>query len=441
VTGSDEAAERLYEDLQFFHAMLGLSPEALALFPEWETLPYEATPPHVELIARRMQTLHRLVSMRGARLPVVSASATGDGPSPAHMEQARIVLVTSVPALIQLLLPPSVLSDACLRIRPGETLERATLVSGLLRLGYRQGSAVEIPGEFSVRGGIVDIYSTAYPDPLRVEFLGDTIESVRIFDTTTQKSTTTLTQAWLLPARELIYPADHPAALTPLPPDAEWRGREVYQSLETLLDYFPEMPVLVLDQPEALAKKAKEFQKEVEEAYHRHGGTAEAAYPTPDQLYVPWETILNATRSWPCLAMEPVASLDDSWQPVVTFPSQSPNSVGLAQRGTPFSDTLAILDRLRVAGPALIVARSRGQVDRLLALFGEHDLPAAGWKPQHGISSSKDKPPFYLLQGDLSAGFVSSDGRLAIVTEVELFSNGMRHRPAPKGKTDSFLAP
>src|SRR5213594_147793 len=115
VTGSDEAAERLYEDLQFFHAMLGLSPEALALFPEWETLPYEATPPHVELIARRMQTLHRLVGVGGARVPVAGDplpgsvqrvwGATGDGPSPAQMEQVRIVLVTSVPALIQLLLP------------------------------------------------------------------------------------------------------------------------------------------------------------------------------------------------------------------------------------------------------------------------------------------------------------------------------------------------
>src|SRR5207249_3688925 len=105
VTASDEAAERLYEDLQFFHAMLGLSPGALALFPEWETLPYEATPPHVELIARRMQTLHRLVGMRRAQVPVAPAGATGDGSSPAQMEQARIVLVTSVPALIQLLLP------------------------------------------------------------------------------------------------------------------------------------------------------------------------------------------------------------------------------------------------------------------------------------------------------------------------------------------------
>jgi len=440
VTASDEAAERLYEDLQFFHAMLGLSPEALALFPEWETLPYEATPPHVELIARRMKTLHRLVGAGEARVPAASAGATGDGLSPAQMGQARAVLVTSVPALIQRLLPPSVLSGACLRITPGETLERATLASGLLRLGYRQGSVVEIPGEFSVRGGIVDIYSTAYPDPLRVEFLGDTIESVRVFDTATQKSTTTLTEAWLLPARELIYPAEHPDALTPLPPDAEWRGPEIYQSMETLLDYFPDPPVLVLDQPEALAKKAKEFREEAEEAYLRHAAAREAPYPTPDRLYLPWEAILLATRSWPCVAVQPVASLGSSWQPVVTFPGQSPNSVGLAQRGMPFSETLTILDRLRSAGPVLIVARSRGQVDRLLALFGEHDLPAAGWKPQHWISSSKDKPPFYLLQGDLSAGFVSAEGRLTIVTEEELFAKGMRHRPAPKSKTATFLS-
>src|SRR6059036_1971732 len=124
VTATDEAAERLYEDLRFFHAMLGLSPEALALFPEWETLPYESTPPHVELIARRMRTLHRLVGSGGAS----ATRLAGDG--------SRTTLVTSVPALVQRLLPASVFSEACLRIRPGDTLERETLASRLLRLGY-----------------------------------------------------------------------------------------------------------------------------------------------------------------------------------------------------------------------------------------------------------------------------------------------------------------
>lgn len=417
VTATDDAAERLHDDLQFFHAMLGLAPDALALFPEWETLPYEATPPHVELIARRMRTLHRLA------------------------ERAPTLLVTSVPALMQRLLPLSVLSGARLRVRSGDTLERELLIATLLRLGYRRGSVVEIPGEFSVRGGIVDIYSTAYPDPLRVEFLGDTIESVRCFDQSTQKSTAKLTQAWLLPAREFLYPDTRPESQTPLPPDAEWRGPELYPDMETLLDYFPEPPVLVLDQPLSLAKKAGEFWSEIEEAYFRHGEPANAEpYPTPDRLFLHWDHVLGRTTLWSALAMEAVAAPDAAWDPVVPFPAQSLASIGLGIRGTPFNETLATLDRLRGAGPVLLVARSRGQVDRLLALFAERDLPATVWTPRHWADPPSQKAPFALVQGDLSAGFVSAEGRLAIVTEEELFAKGMRHRPPPKSKAATFLS-
>ncbi|TAJ29239.1 MAG: DEAD/DEAH box helicase, partial [Nitrospirae bacterium] len=419
VTASDEEAERLYDDLQFFHAMLGLPPDPLALFPEWETLPYEATPPLVELIARRMRTLHQLT------------------------DQAPTILVTSLPALVQRLLPRSIFSGVRWPLRPGDNVERDVLTARLLRLGYRRGSVVENPGEFSIRGGIVDIYSTAYADPLRVEFLGDTVESVRVFDTATQKSTTRLTDAWLLPARELIYPEGRSEGLAPLPPDAEWRGPDLYPSMATLLDYFHDRPVIVLDQPQALAEKAREFRDEVLEAYERHGRADEAQpYPSPDRLYHQWEEILGRIRPWPTLAMEPLAPPDGSWQPVAAFPVQSPTSIGLARRGTPFTETLATLDRLRSAGPVLIVARSRGQVDRLLALFAEHDLPATPWKPPHWTPAAQGghKQPFYLLQGDLSAGFVSAEGRLSIITEEELFAKGLRHRPPPKSKTAAFLS-
>ena len=123
---------------------------------------------------------------------------------------SRTVLFTSIPALMQRVLPALVFSDAVLQFQPNGDLEREVLVSSLLRLGYRKSSVVEIPGEFSIRGGIVDIYSTAYPDPLRVEFLGDTIESLRFFDPATQKSTDKVKQAWVLPARELIRPDEAP---------------------------------------------------------------------------------------------------------------------------------------------------------------------------------------------------------------------------------------
>ncbi|MFM8550930.1 MAG: transcription-repair coupling factor [Nitrospiraceae bacterium] len=417
IAATDDAAERLYEDLRFFFTLSGRSLEPLVFFPEWETLPYEATPPHVELIGRRMRTLRRLT------------------------DQAPTQLVTSVPALLQRLLPLEVFRSACLPLKPGDTIEREQLTSRLLRLGYRRASVVEIPGEFSIRGGIVDIYSTAFPDPLRVEFLGDTVESLRCFDTATQKSTAKMAQAWLLPARELIYDEGQPEALEALPPDAEWRGPEVYPAMASLLDYFHGSPLLILDQPKSLSEKAELFHREIEEAYGRHGGrNGPHPYPTPDQLYHRWGDLLQQMRSWPCLATEPLAAPDGSWEPVVTFPAQSPASVGLAQRGTPFSETLATLDQLRTQGLVLIVARSRGQVDRLLALFGEHDLPAVPWKPQCWSQASSKKQPFYLLQGDVSAGFVSAEGRCTVITEEELFAKGLRHRPAPKSKTATFLS-
>ena len=164
LTASDESAERLFNDLHFFHSLMGQPVEGLAWFPEWETLPYEATAPHVALIAQRMTTLHRLL-----------------------IKPPRI-LVTSVAAAMHRVIPRSLFEEAVIRFKTGATFERESLVTNLLRIGYLRVSVVEIPGEFSIRGGIVDIFSTAYPNPVRVEFLGDQVESMRLFDPATQTS-------------------------------------------------------------------------------------------------------------------------------------------------------------------------------------------------------------------------------------------------------------
>lgn len=417
IASTEEAAERLYQDLLLFHTLLGFDQERLALFPKWETLPYESTPPHVDLIARRMRTLHRLRAQSGA------------------------ILIVSIPALLQRLFPRDVFEQACLEFAAGATVEREALTSGLLRLGYRRVSVVEIPGEFSIRGGIVDIFSTAYTDPLRVEFLGDTVESVRLFDPATQKSTQKLDRAWVLPARELIRPVDAPDALAPLPPDAEWRAPALYTVMASLLDYLPRPPVIVLDQPAGLRQAAEDFWTRINDGYERHGeADGTEAYPTPDWLYATWDQFLGQTASCRSVAFEPVTAPDSSWQPVLTFPAHTPASAGLALRGTPFSATLQILDRLRTMGRVVLVARSRGQVDRLLALFAEHDRPAVAWKPSLWSSHSMERPPFYVLHGELSAGFVSTDLELAIITEEELFAKGARHKPQAKSKAATFLS-
>ncbi len=417
VTPDTDAAESLYSDIRFFQSLFGYPTEHLSVFPSWELLPYQTTAPPVDLIGQRMRTLLRLT----------------DG--------TPTVLVASLPALLQRLLPRLSFRNASLHVALNENVAREDLMGTLLRLGYRQASVVEIPGEFSVRGGIVDIYSTAYTEPLRIEFLGDTVDAIRTFDPETQKSSEKRRDAWVLPARDAVRPATHPDALAPLPPDAEWRAADWYEHMDSLLDYFPSPPILVLDRPALLTSMAAEYWKQIEDEYLRHAEQSETQpYPTPDRQFVLWESILEQVSDQPRLGLESVTAPDENWGPVIEFPAQVPAALGLNLRGTPFADTLSTLDRLRQAGPVIIVARARAQVDRLLALFAEHDLPAAPWTHDGWFTDSSHRHPFYVVYGELSAGFVSRDDAFAIVTEEEVFAKGARHKPAAKSKAATFLA-
>jgi transcription-repair coupling factor (superfamily II helicase) len=417
VAKSDEAAVRLFDDLRFYHDLSGLPDTSLALFPRWETLPYESTAPHVGLIARRMNALHQIRTLPAAKV------------------------VTSIDALMQRLMPVDIFSRTVLALKVGVSIEREALTAGLLRLGYRRVSVVEIPGEFSIRGGIIDISSTAYQEPLRVEFLGETVESLRLFDPATQKSTAKLDRAIVLPAREYLRTGAGPEALEPIAADAEWRAPDLYGHMQSLFDYFPAQPQLTLDQSAALKVSCTTLWERIDDGYLRHSDKEETApYPSPERLFLTWQDLTNQTSGWTQLALEPLAEADESWHPVQAFPAQVPASAGLGARGTPFSQTLSILERLRDECRVLLVARSRGQVDRLLALLREHDVPAIEWSASAWSASTPTRAPFFVRHGDLSAGFLSSELRLAVLTEEELFAKGARHKPQVKSKAATFLS-
>jgi len=417
LTASDESAERIFNDLHFFHTLMGQPVEGLAWFPEWETLPYEATAPHVALIAHRMTTLHRL------------------------LVKPPTILVTSVAAAMHRVIPRSLFEEAVIRFKTGATFERESLITSLLRIGYRRVSVVEIPGEFSIRGGIVDIFSTAYPNPVRVEFLGDQVESMRLFDPATQTSIEKLSEGWVLPAREFIRPLQAHDATAPVPPDAEWRSPDLYETMDTLFDYLGSDPSLALDQPESLKKACEAAWSKIDDGYLRHVDRDIAhPYPSPERLFLTWDGIQQRIATCPMMALEPLAAPDSSWEPTFSFSTQPPGSIGLGIRGTAFSQTLGLLESLRNEHRVVLVARSRGQVDRLLALLREHDLPAESWNPSTWSSQRTGKSPFYVLHGDLSVGFLSGELRLALLTEEELFAKGARHKPQPKSRTATFLS-
>src|SRR2546426_11883 len=185
VTPTDEAAERLHADVAFFHRLQGAAPDDVLLFPDWGVLPYASTPP-VEVIGQRMRVLDRL-----------------------RRADRGLALIVPVTAFLQRLLPRSLFAEACFSLKQADTIERARLVTQLLRLGYRRVSVVENPGEFAVRGGIVDLFSTAHEEPRRLEFLGDAIETIRLFDPAIPKSSRRAPFLRVLPARELILPLSH----------------------------------------------------------------------------------------------------------------------------------------------------------------------------------------------------------------------------------------
>ena len=124
----------------------------------------------------------------------------------------------------------------------------------------------------------------------------------------------------------------------------------------------------------------------------------------------------------------------------VPLNAQSPASVGLGVRGLPFKETLTKLDQLRAETGIFLVARSAGQVERLIALLHDHGFPANTWQRPFTQQQVDGRPPFYCLKGELSAGFISHDGQLAFVTEEELFGKGIRHRPQTKSPTAKFFS-
>lgn len=425
VTPTDDAADQLHADVIFFHQLLGASTEDVVLFPDWGVLPYAPTPPPVEVIGQRMRALEQIRSA-----------------------QSAAVVITPVTAFQQRLIPRAVLTDACFSLTTKGTVDRPELITRLLRLGYRQVSAVENPGEFAVRGGIVDLFSTAQAGPARIELLGDTIETLRLFDPETQKSTARVSEVRVLPARELLR--DGEAAISPLPPDAEWRGPEVYPTMDTLLDHFPHPPVLIADEPLELRKHAEEFHVEAEEAY-KALTASDRPLPAPENHFLPLDHLLEAGGARCLISLEaiPPGETDietPATRTVLRFETHRPPEVGIGVKGRPFTDTIACLETLRSQGPVVIVARSRGQVDRLRALFLEHDLPAEPLGAK-SVAALGPQSPYVLALGSVSGGLVGLQGAwggppppvLSVITEDELFAKGIKHKALVSAKGAAFL--
>ncbi|HMN74461.1 MAG TPA: transcription-repair coupling factor [Burkholderiaceae bacterium] len=185
VSAEPADTQRLEQELAFFEPGL-----RIAVFPDWETLPYDSFSPHQDLISERLATLWRILQSRKAR------------------REIDVVLVPASTALTRLA-PPSFLAAYTFNFRQKEKLDEAGLKAQLTLAGYSHVSQVVSPGEYAVRGGLIDLFPMGSTVPFRVDLFGDEVDSIRTFDPDTQRSLFPVPEVRLLPGRE--FPLDEAA--------------------------------------------------------------------------------------------------------------------------------------------------------------------------------------------------------------------------------------
>ena len=240
----DEARmTRMAETLRFFAPHL----EVLT-FPAWDCVPFDRVSPNAEVVARRIETLIRL------------AGAGGDKPV------APFVVVTTVSAILQRVPPREAFQGAVFRAKRGDTLSLGGLSDYLVRNGYNRAETVREPGEYALRGGIVDLFPPGSEEPLRLDLFGNMIENIRSFDPVSQRSDKKLDHFILMPVSEIVLTEESIARFrsgyrelfgAPSRDDALYEavsaGRRAagmehwlplfFERLETLFDYLPEAAV------------------------------------------------------------------------------------------------------------------------------------------------------------------------------------------------------
>ena len=234
------------------------SPQPL-FYPGWEILPHEDRLPHADVISERLETL---VALCGPGLPGTSRLP---------------VVVTSVVALLQRTFAPEALAGGTRAVARGDRYDPLDLVEWLEEQGYEPEAQVTEKGEIALRGGILDVYPLTSPWPVRLEFFGDELESLRHFDPLTQISREEVAAITLPPAGELGILRRGRRAEGGLPAAAgSWPAKAggPNGSLGTLLDYLPPETILLLCEPEQLDEQAQEYARQV---------------PQGDPFFVSWQ--------------------------------------------------------------------------------------------------------------------------------------------------------
>lgn len=437
------------EDLSFY---MSQEKEKILYFPGYNIHPFKSLSYHRETSIQRISALSKILEA-GFK---------------------KYLLVTYIDTLLQQLIPKESINDFLELVIVNEELDRDQLIFKLEAGGYSRVSLVEDPGEYSVRGGLLDLFSPGEKNPIRIEFFGDMVESVRYFSPFTQRGIKALNETVILPATEAIITkeelphilarlraagslaglsADHTRKyVTETRELGRFPGIEsmlsiVYERLDSLFDYLPEQAVFLLDSPEILADKAMEFENQ---ALHNYKAvTAENRLCVkPASIYLNWNQVNGLIDQHRRIAFKQILLETDKAESAILSFDYGDNlelSASLKRQGVDENPLKPLVEwfekHLSNHLVVFCVMSQEVQAKRLtslLAPYGIAPIPCDCFEQLKKLSSG-----VYYIIADLSSGFVLPEKNLAIVTENEIFGKKRirRQKSQHRDLKTQFIAP
>jgi len=443
VARDDARMARLAEQLAFF------APETeVVVLPAWDCLPYDRVSPHRDVMAQRIDALTRLID----------ADPAAGG---------RIVL-TTVNALLQRVPSRAAFAGRSLAAKLGDRLDPAALTDFFARNGYLRADTVGEPGEYAVRGGIIDVFPPGAEQPLRLDFFGDELDSVRRFDPMSQRTTGKLDRVSLKPVSEVILDEDsiHRFRGGYLAAFGAVRGEDplyeavtagrmhpgmehwlplFHETMETLFDYLPGAAVS-LDHQAAEVRDARletvadffEARRMLQDSKETGGLTYKPL--EPDRLYLDAEAWDGLLAERPVAQLSPFAAPEEI---AGVFDAGGRRHLDFAEARASSEVKLfeAVCARVAVEQEAgrhvVIAAYSAGSLDRLAHLLREHGLPehhaVESWAAVEGLSEGV----VGLATLGLEHGF-GADG-VTVISEPDILGERIARPQARKRRAENFL--
>lgn len=415
-------------------------------FPAWDCLPYDRVSPHAAVLAQRMTALSRLVHVKGR-----------DKPS---------ILLTTVNAASQRVPPRSLLAGQSLSAAPGNVLGMENVTRWLELNGYMRASTVREPGDYAIRGGILDLFPPGLDDPVRLDFFGDTLETIRVFDPETQRTQGELRELNLVPVAEFQLTTDtirkfrtgYVAAF-----GAPSRDDQLYEAvsegrrypgmehwlplfhdrLDTLFDYLPDSPVVL----EPLAEEAAhERLAQIADYYEARrepldgSGTPYKPLP-PDRLYLSEKEWKKRLDDVPLAHITPFA-VPEGGQAVIDIGTRQGHnfSAERAEQNAKVFDALTNhVHALQAANKRVVIALwSEGARERMSHVLAEHKLlnlrNVRSWSEVNALA----KPEVALAVLGLESGFETQD--VAVIGEQDILGDRLVRPRKASRRAENFIA-